>query len=228
MSEKLNINQWAKDDRPREKMMAQGAGALSNAELLAILIGSGNNDEDAVSLMQRVLKGCDDSIVRLGRLSMEELTEYPGIGPAKAITILAACELGNRRAMDRTEQKKITEARQVYEYFYDKLCDEPTEHSYVLLLSRSSRIIKHAHISQGGLSETMVDVRVILREALINKASGLILCHNHPGGSLRPSRLDDQLTASLQEAAKLMNIRLFDHVIITDTGYYSYAEEGKL
>lgn len=124
MNEKLNINQWAEDDRPREKMMRHGAAALSNAELLAILIGSGNTAEDAVSLMQRVLKDCDDSLIRLGRMSMEELTEFPGIGPAKAISILAACELGNRRVMDRTEQPFIKSAKQVYEYYYPLLCDE--------------------------------------------------------------------------------------------------------
>jgi len=228
MSGKLNINQWAEDDRPREKMMHQGATALSNAELLAILIGSGNAEEDAVALMQRVLKSCDDNLVRLGHLSMEELTEFPGIGPAKAISILAACELGNRRATDRTEQPVIKTARQVYEYYYPLLCDQPTEHSYALLLSQSSRVIKNVLISKGGLTETLVDVRVVLREALINKASAFILCHNHPGGSLRPSRQDDQLTNRVAEAARLMNIRLVDHIIFTATGFYSYADEGRI
>ena len=136
MNEKLNINQWAEDDRPREKMMRKGVAALSNAELLAILIGSGNTAEDAVSLMQRVLKGCDDSLVRLGRMSMEELTEFSGIGPAKAISILAACELGNRRAMDHKESPVIKTARQVYEYYYPLLCDEYAEYSYALLLNQ--------------------------------------------------------------------------------------------
>ena len=228
MNEKLNINQWAEDDRPREKMMRHGAAALSNAELLAILIGSGNTQEDAVSLMQRVLKDCDDSLVRLGRMSMEELTEFPGIGPAKAISILAACELGNRRVMDRTEQPTIKSAKQVYEYYYPLLCDEAAEYSYALLLNQASRVIKSSLIGKGGLSETLVDIRIVLREALLNKASSFILCHNHPGGSLRPSRQDDQLTSRLSEAAKLMNIRLVDHVIFTASGYYSYADEGRI
>ena len=228
MSEKLNINQWATEDRPREKMAARGAGELTNAELLAILIGSGNTAEDAVSLMQRVLKDCDDSLVRLGRMSMEELTEFSGIGPAKAISILAACELGNRRAMDRSEQPVIKTARQVYEYYYPLLCDESAEYSYALLLNQASRVIKSSLIGKGGLSETLVDVRVVLREALLNKASGFILCHNHPGGSLRPSRQDDKLTSRVSEAAKLMDIRLIDHVIFTASGYYSYADEGRI
>ncbi len=228
MSEKLNINQWAEDDRPREKMMRHGAAALSNAELLAILIGSGNTEENAVALMQRVMKACGDSLVRLGRMSMEELVEYPGIGPAKAISILAACELGNRRVMDRTEQPVIKSAQQVYEYYYPLLCDEAAEYSYALLLNQASRVIKNSLIGKGGLSETLVDVRVVLREALINKASSFILCHNHPGGSLRPSRQDDQLTQKVREAASLMNIRLFDHVIFTTSGYYSYADEGRI
>ena len=228
MSEKLNINQWCEDDRPREKMMRHGAAALSNAELLAILIGSGNTEENAVALMQRVLKACDDSLVRLGQMSMEELVEYPGIGPAKAISILAACELGNRRVMDRTEQPVIKSSRQVYEYYYSTLCDEASEHSYALLLNQASRVIKNSLISKGGLSETLVDIRIVLREALINKASSIILCHNHPGGSLRPSRQDDLLTSKLKEAANLMNIRLADHVIFTATGYYSYADEGRI
>lgn len=228
MSEKLNINQWAKDDRPREKMMCHGAAALSNAELLAILIGSGNTEENAVALMQRVMKACGDSLVRLGRMSMEELVEYPGIGPAKAISILAACELGNRRVMDRTEQPVIKSAQQVYEYYYPLLCDEAAEYSYALLLNQASRVIKNSLIGKGGLSETLVDVRVVLREALINKASSFILCHNHPGGSLRPSRQDDQLTQKVRDAASLMNIRLVDHVIFTTSGYYSYADEGRI
>ena len=228
MSEKLNINQWAEDDRPREKMMRHGAAALSNAELLAILIGSGNTEENAVELMKRVMKACDDSLVRLGRMSMEELVEYPGIGPAKAISILAACELGNRRVMDRAVQPVIKSAQQVYEYYYPILCDEAAEYSYALLLNQASRVIKNSLIGKGGLSETLVDVRIVLREALINKASSFILCHNHPGGSLRPSRQDDQLTQKVREAASLMNIRLVDHVIFTTSGYYSYADEGRI
>lgn len=228
MSGKLNINQWAEDDRPREKMMRNGATSLSNAELLAILIGSGNANEDAVTLMQRVMKSCDDSLLRLGRMSMEELTAFSGIGPAKAISILAACELGNRRVTHRTEQPVIKSAQQVYEFYYPLLCDEATEHSYALLLNQASRVIKNALIGKGGLSETLVDVRVVLREALINKASSFILCHNHPGGSLRPSRQDDLLTRKVKEAASLMDIRLVDHVIFTTSGYYSYADEGRI
>lgn len=228
MSEKLNINQWAEEDRPREKLSQKGAGELSNAELLAILIGSGNAQEDAVSLMQRVLASCDNSLSRLGRFSVEELCRFQGIGPAKAITVLAACELGNRRAMERPEKIIIRSARQVYEYYYPVVCDMATESSHVLLLNQSSRVIKSVTISRGGLSETLVDVRVVLREALLSQATGIILCHNHPSGNVRPSRQDDQLTARLCEAAKTINITLVDHVIVSDGGYYSYADEGKI
>jgi len=181
-----------------------------------------------VDLMKRVMKDCDDSLVRLGRMSLEELVDYSGIGPAKAITLLAACELGNRRAMDHTGQLVIKSAQQVYEYYYPILCDEATEHSYVLLLNQSSRIIKSVLISKGGMTETLVDIRLVLRQALLNKASCIILCHNHPSGGLRPSRQDDQLTKRIGEAAKIMDIRLLDHVIVTANGFYSYAEEGRI
>lgn len=224
----MNISEWAEEDRPREKMMAKGAGVLTNAELLAILIGSGNAEENAVSLMQRVLKQCDDSLTRLGRMSLDELQQFPGIGPAKAVTILAACELGNRRMNDRVEQPIIRNARQVYEYYLPLLCDQPTEHSYVLLLNQSSRVIRSALVSKGGLTETIVDVRVVLREALLAGAAALILCHNHPSGNTHPSHQDDALTTRVRDAAKLMGMHLVDHVIVTGTGYYSYADEGKI
>lgn len=226
--DKLNINQWAREDRPREKMAAHGAGELTNAELLAILIGSGNTSEDAVTLMKRILEKCDNNLTRLGRMSIEELCSFPGIGPAKAITILAACELGNRRAKDREERAEIRSARQVYDYFYPLICDLPVEHSYVLLLNQSSRLIKSVLVGKGGISETLVDVRVVLREVLLSQATGFILCHNHPSGSVRPSKQDDALTTRLRDAARLMNIRMVDHVIVSDTQYFSYAEEGRL
>lgn len=226
--DKLNINQWAREDRPREKMAARGAGELTNAELLAILIGSGNTSEDAVTLMKRILEKCGNSLTRLGRMSIEELCSFPGIGPAKAISILAACELGNRRAKDREERAEIRSASQVYDYFYPLICDLPVEHSYVLLLNQSSRLIKSVLVGKGGISETLVDVRVVLREVLLSQATGFILCHNHPSGSVRPSKQDDALTTRLRDAARMMNIRMVDHVIVSDTHYFSYAEEGRL
>ena len=228
MLDKLTINRWAEEDRPREKMMSKGAQALTNAELLAILIGSGSDEDSAVSLMQKVLSTYGDSLDRVGRLSTEELCRFKGIGPAKAITILAACELGRRRAVEQPERRQIRSAAQVYGYFYPFMRDLAVEECHVLLLNQSSVVIDSVRIGMGGLTETVVDVRLIMREALLKRATSMILCHNHPSGSLRPSTYDDRLTRQVQEAARLFNIALADHVIFTDTGYYSYADEGKL
>ena len=228
MADKLSINRWAEEDRPREKMMSKGAQALTNAELLAILIGSGSGDDSAVSLMQKVLASYGDSLDRVGRLSVEELCHFKGIGPAKAITILAACELGRRRAVEQPERRQVRSAAQVYDYFYPLMRDLAVEEFHVLLLNQSATIIDSVRIGVGGLTETAVDVRVILREALLKRATALILCHNHPSGNLRPSTHDDRLTRQVQEAAKLLNLHLADHVIFTDNGYYSYADEGRL
>ena len=226
--DKLTINRWAEEDRPREKMISKGAQALTNAELLAILIGSGNEEDSAVGLMQKVLAAYDNSIDRLGRLSVDELCRFKGIGPAKAVTILAACELGRRRAVEQPERRQIRSAAQVYDYYYPLLRDLPVEECHVMLLNQSARVIDSVRIGMGGLTETVVDVRLILREALIKRATSLILCHNHPSGNLRPSTHDDKLTRQVQEAARLLNISLIDHIIFTDEGYYSYADEGKL
>ena len=226
--DKLTINRWAEEDRPREKMISKGAQALTNAELLAILIGSGNDEDSAVGLMQKVLAAYDNSIDRLGRLSVDELCRFKGIGPAKAVTILAACELGRRRAVEQPERRQIRSAAQVYDYYYPLLRDLPVEECHVMLLNQSARVIDSVRIGMGGLTETVVDVRLILREALIKRATSLILCHNHPSGNLRPSTHDDKLTRQVQEAARLLNISLIDHIIFTDEGYYSYTDEGKL
>ena len=228
MVDKLSINRWAEEDRPREKMMSKGAQALTNAELLAILIGSGSGDDSAVSLMQKVLASYGDSLDRVGRLSVEELCHFKGIGPAKAITILAACELGRRRAVEQPERRQVRSAAQVYDYFYPMMRDLAVEECHVLLLNQSSTVIDSVRIGVGGLTETVVDVRIILREALLKRATSLILCHNHPSGNLRPSTHDDRLTKQLREAARLLNLNLVDHVIFTDNGYYSYADEGRL
>ena len=228
MVDKLSINRWAEEDRPREKMMSKGAQALTNAELLAILIGSGSGDDSAVSLMQKVLASYGDSLDRVGRLSVEELCHFKGIGPAKAITILAACELGRRRAVEQPERRQVRSAKQVYDYFYPMMRDLAVEECHVLMLNQSAVVIDSVRIGMGGLTETVVDVRIILREALLKRATSLILCHNHPSGNLRPSTHDDRLTRQVQEAARLLNLNLADHVIFTDNGYYSYADEGRL
>lgn len=227
--EKLNINQWAEEDRPREKMMQHGARVLTDAELLAILIGSGSQDETAVALMRRVLAACDNNLNRLGKLSVEQLCQFKGIGPAKAITIMAACELGKRRKLAETEErKKILHSRDIYDYFHPKMCDLPVEECWVMMLNAASKLIDCQHITTGGISETVVDIRLILREAIMKHATSIVLCHNHPSGNIRPSRQDDRLTEQLAKAGELMNIPLTDHVIVTDGLYYSYRDEGRL
>ena len=228
-NEKLNINQWAKEDRPREKMMLHGPGALSNAELLAILIGSGNTEDSAVELMRKVLDDCRNSLSELGKRSVDDLCAYKGIGPAKAITILAASELGKRRKDEGpSERLRVRCSQDIFLYFHPLMCDLPVEECWVMLLNQASRLIDALRISQGGLASTQVDVRCILREALLKRATALVLWHNHPSGNTRPSADDDRLTQALSQAAKVMNIRMLDHLIVSDGGYYSYADEGRL
>ena len=228
-NEKLNINQWAKEDRPREKMMLHGPGALSNAELLAILIGSGNTEDSAVELMRKVLDDCRNSLSELGKRSVDDLCAYKGNGPAKAITILAASELGKRRKDEGpSERLRVRCSQDIFLYFHPLMCDLPVEECWVMLLNQASRLIDALRISQGGLASTQVDVRCILREALLKRATALVLCHNHPSGNTRPSTDDDRLTQALSQAAKVMNIRMLDHLIVSDGGYYSYADEGRL
>ena len=229
MAEKLNINQWAEEDRPREKMMLHGVSALSNAELLAILIGSGNTEDSAVELMRKVLNDYHNNLSELGKASIDELCRFKGIGPAKAITILAASELGKRRKEEGVEERRtILSSKDVYECLYPLMCDLPTEECWVLLLNQASKLIDKVKISAGGLSATAVDVRCILREALLKRASAIALCHNHPSGSIRPSREDDLLTKQVAQASECMNIRFIDHVILTDGAFYSYADEGRI
>ena len=229
MAEKLNINQWAEEDRPREKMMLHGVSALSNAELLAILIGSGSTEDSAVELMRKVLNDYHNNLAELGKASIDELCRFKGIGPAKAITILAASELGKRRKEEGVEERRsILSSKDVYECLYPLMCDLPTEECWVLLLNQASKLIDKVKISAGGLSATAVDVRCILREALLKRASAIALCHNHPSGSIRPSREDDLLTKQVAQASEYMNIRFIDHVILTDGAFYSYADEGRI
>lgn len=229
MNDKLNINQWAEEDRPREKMMMHGVSSLSNAELLAILIGSGNTEDSAVELMRKVLAEYHNNLNELGKASVDELCQFKGIGPAKAITILAASELGKRRKEeDIRERLSIVSSKDVYECFYPLMCDLPTEECWLLLLNQASKIIDKVRVSTGGLSATAVDVRCILHEALLKRASAIALCHNHPSGNIHPSREDDRLTEQLRQACQIMNIRLVDHVILTDGCFYSYADEGRM
>ena len=229
MTEKLRINEWAEEDRPREKMMQQGASALTNAELLAILIGSGNVEETAVELMRKVLDGYHNNLSELSKATAEDLCKYKGIGPAKAVTILAASELGKRRKDESPrERQQIRNSEHIYQYFYPLMCDLATEECWVMLLNQAAKVIQAVKISAGGLASTQVDIRCILREALLKRATSLILCHNHPSGNIHPSSDDDRLTQSLFQASKTMNIRMLDHVIVTDGAYYSYADEGRI
>ena len=211
--EKLNINQWAEEDRPREKLMRMGAEALSNAELLAILIGSGSPKESAVDLMKRILNDCKNNLNTLGKMSIHELQEYNGMGPAKAITVLAACELGKRRQAEKIQEREdLGSPRAIYEFMHPKM----------------QKLIKAERLSHGGITETAVDVRLIVKAALMNNATIVAFCHNHPSGNTRPSKDDDRLTERVKKACEVMRLYLLDHVIVTDGNYYSYREKGRL
>ena len=226
---KLNINQWAEEDRPREKMERLGAQSLSDAELLAILIGSGSPKEDAVSLMKRILADCNNNLNTLGKKSIHDLCQYNGVGPAKAITIMAACELGKRRQMETPEERPdLGTATRIYNHMHPVMQDLDVEEFWILLMNQNYRLIKKLRIAHGGISEVSVDIRIIIREAVLCNATILAVCHNHPSGNLRPSRNDDNLTKSIQLACNVMRIKFLDHVIITDGCYYSYNEEGKI
>ena len=227
--DKLNINQWAEEDRPREKLMRLGADALSNAELMAILIGSGNTKENAVDLMKKVLNDCNNNLNTLGKMSIQDLCRYTGIGEAKAITILAACELGKRRQMETPEERPdLGTATRIYNHMHPVLQDKDVEEFWLLFMNQNYRLIKKMCIAHGGISEVSVDIRIIMREAVLANATILAVCHNHPSGNLLPSSMDNDLTDSIQRACNLMRIRFLDHVIITDGAYFSYHESGRL
>ena len=226
---RLSINEWAEEDRPREKLQALGAECLSNAELLAILIGSGSTDESAVALMKRIMNDCSNNLNTLGKMSIRELTAYKGMGPAKAITILAACELGKRRQKTQVEERRrLSSPQDSYEYMHPTMQDLDVEEAWVLLLNQGFRLIKPVRLSHGGISETAVDIRLIMKEAIVNNATVIALCHNHPSNNLFPSRNDDNLTRNVKKACETMRIHFLDHVIVTDGAYYSYSEKGRL
>lgn len=226
---KLAINQWAEADRPREKMMSKGADALTDAELLGILIGSGNTEESAVELMRRVLSACDNNLNELGKWDVRRFSAFKGMGPAKSLTIMAALELGKRRKLQELKERpQIGYSKDIYDIFHPLLCDSPHEEFWVLLLNHGCKVIDKVRISSGGIDGTYVDVRTILREALLQRATQIALVHNHPSGNPRPSGEDKQLTANIVKGAQTMNIRLADHVIVCDGKYYSFADEGDI
>ena len=226
--EKLTIAQWSESDQPREKLRDKGPHALSNAELLAILIGSGTSGVSAVELMQEVLNACNNNLNTLGKMSIHELCAYNGIGEAKAITILASCELGKRRQMETPgERPDLGTATRIYNHMHPVMQDLDVEEFWVLLMNQHYRLIKKVRISHGGITETAVDIRIIIKEAVLVNATILAVCHNHPSGSLKPSNADNDLTNTIQRACEVMRIKFLDHVIITDGSYFSYHESGK-
>jgi DNA repair protein RadC len=223
----LNIKSWAEDDRPREKLLLKGRQALSDAELLAILLSSGNRDETAVQLAQRILNSNKNSINLLAKMQVSDLQKFKGIGEAKAITIVAAMELGRRRKSEVSEEKqKITSSLLAYDILKSKLNDLPHEEFWVIFMNRNNTVIKMECISRGGISGTIVDVRLILKPGIECLASGIILAHNHPSGNLKPSQEDLLLTKKVKEAAKAMDIILQDHIIIGDGNYLSMVDEN--
>jgi DNA repair protein RadC len=229
MYKKLSIKEWAVEDRPREKMLVKGIRALSEAELIAILIGSGNLDESAVEVSRRILASVNNNLNELGKKSINDLQKFKGIGPAKAITIAAAMELGRRRKESEPDEKpKVVTSADCAAIFKPLLCDLQHEEFWVLLLNRNNLVIDKMLVSQGGLSGTVIDVRIILKMALDKLACSIILCHNHPSGNLVPSEADKDITKKIKEAGKHMDIPVLDHLIIANDSYFSFADEGMI
>jgi DNA repair protein RadC len=227
--EKISIKSWAEEDRPREKLSTQGRRALSDAELIAILIGSGSRTESAVELSKRILHHYDNDLNKLAKASIAELSNFRGIGEAKAISIIAALEIGRRR--DDTETKAletILSSKDGYNLMRRHLVDLNHEEFWIILLGRASKVLGKELVSKGGLSSTVADPKVIYHMALQHQATGIILVHNHPSGSLKPSQQDIQLTKNLSAAGKMLEINVFDHLIITDNSYFSFGDEGLL
>jgi DNA repair protein RadC len=225
----LSIKNWAEDDRPREKVLHKGIAALSDAELLAILISSGTRERSAIDLAKDILALAHNSLHELGKLNINELQQTKGIGQARAITIAAALELGRRRQQpDDLQRSKITSSRDAADILLPLLRDLTNEAFVVLFLNQSSKLIKHETISTGGLTATVADVRMILKKALLYHANQFIVAHNHPSGNLQPSNTDKELTRKLKDAAAIMDIKLLDHIIIAGNNYFSFGDEGLL
>lgn len=224
---KQPIKSWATEDRPREKMLEKGREALSDAELIAILIGSGNNHESAVDLSRHILRDVDGNLITLSQMSIKELMNYNGIGEAKAVSIAAALELGRRRRFaDVAQQPKIKNSKDAFEYFYMKISDLGHEQFWIILLNPANKVIKMAKISDGGLNGTVADPKRIFKIALENNASAMMLCHNHPSGNVQPSDRDKALTRNLVNGGKLLEIKILDHIIVGIDKYFSFADSG--
>jgi DNA repair protein RadC len=225
----IPIHQWAEDDRPREKFLKRGRQSLTDAELMAILIGSGSKNESAVDLCKRILSHCQNDLARLGSMSVAELIKYKGIGEAKALTLAAALELGRRRReSEAAERKTISSSKDAYDLLAPDIMDLPHEEFWILLLNRANKVIVRLPVSKGGMSGTVADAKIIFKMALDHNAAQIILCHNHPSGNNKPSQTDVNLTKRLVEGAKLLDLSIIDHIIVADRKYYSFADEGML
>ena len=225
----LPIKSWAEDDRPREKMLLKGKTALSDAELVAILIGSGSKNESAVTLSKRILASIDNNLNSLGKLSVLELQRFKGIGEAKAISIITALELGRRRRLEEaTELPRITSSKSIFEIMQPIIGELPHEEFWIIYLNNSNKIIHKEQLSKGGLTGTLVDVRLVFKKAIELNATGIILCHNHPSGKLQPSSADISITSKLKQAGETLDIKVLDHLIVTENDYFSFADENIL
>ena len=226
---KLSIKNWAVEDRPRERFLAKGIQSLGDAELIALLIGSGTRELSAVELARQILKNADNNLNQLGKFTADDLQKLKGVGKAKAISIIAALELGRRRKLSEAlDRPRITSSKDVYDVLFPLTSDLAHEEFWILLLNRSNKIIDKSRISQGGIAGTVIDIRIILKKAVEKLASSIILCHNHPSGNRDPSKADINITRKLKEAAELMDIKLLDHIIIADNSYFSFLDEGVL
>ena len=225
----FSIKNWSQDDQPREKLLNKGKAALSDAELVAILIGSGNREESAVDLSKRILAGVENNLSELGKLSIKQLMHFKGIGEAKAITIMAALELGRRRRSEEAlDKKKIISSVSAFELMQPIIGDLQHEEFWIIYLNNSNKVIQKNQLSKGGITGTLVDVRLVLKNALEVGATGIILAHNHPSGNLKPSEADKQLTNKLKVASESLDIKVLDHVIVTEKAYFSFADENLL
>lgn len=224
---KTSIKDWAEDDKPREKLLNKGPAALSNAELIAILIGSGNNEESAVALSKRIMNDVQDNFAEMARLTISDLQRYKGIGEAKAITIAAALELGRRRNTSVLNEKpQVKDSKTAFILFQKELSDLNYESFCVLLLNRANKVLKTVRVSDGGITGTVVDQRKVFKIALDNNATSIILGHNHPSGQLTPSAADIDLTKKMKAAGETLDLPVLDHIIVGDGNYYSFADEG--
>lgn len=223
----IAISSWAEEDRPREKLILKGRSVLTNAELLAIIIGSGSRNESAVELAKRILASVNNDLFAIGKLSIKDLLKFKGIGEAKAISIIASLELGRRRKnSEKSDTKKITSSKDAYDELKELFYDLDHEQFWVLLLSRANKVIVKKQISSGGVAGTVVDNKLIFKTALEHLASGIILAHNHPSGNLKPSKADIDITKKIMEAGKNLDINILDHLVISDKGYTSLVDEG--